>query len=90
MDQGRVLQVHHYMVHFDSHLRNGQLYFRRTGHISYRHYHCDMSKLTPYKEQHDPWGQSPQTVFPFPAPHVPSVVSCPLAGAADGGPRTGS
>ena len=45
---------------------------------------------TPYKEQQAPLGQSPHTVFPFPAPHVPSLVSGPVAGAVDGTPKTGS
>ena len=45
---------------------------------------------TPYKEQQAPLGQSPHTVFPFPAPHVPSLVTWPVLGAVDGFPKTGS
>jgi hypothetical protein len=48
--------------------------------------------LQPYTEQHGPCGQLPQTVFPLPAPHVPSVVSPPpvLVPVAVGLPKTGS
>ena len=45
---------------------------------------------TPYKEQQAPLGQSPHTVFPFPAPHVPFLVTGPVLGAVEGFSRTGS
>ena len=45
---------------------------------------------TPYKEQQAPLGQSPHTVSPFPAPHVPSLVMGPVVGAVDGFPKIGS
>ena len=40
--------------------------------------------ITPYCEQQAPCGQSPQTVFPFAAPQLPSIVSPPFAGVLDG------
>jgi hypothetical protein len=36
----------------------------------------------PYMEQQFPFGQFPQTVLPFPAPQVPSVVTAPVAAPA--------
>ena len=47
---------------------------------------------TPYMEQQLPCGQLPQTVSPFPAPQLPSVVTEPVGAAAllVGVPSTGS
>lgn len=66
-----------------------------------RHYHKTVTRsiafirdaegqLTPYRLQHGPFGQEPQTLLPLPAPHVPSVVSGPVGGAGVGLPNTGS
>jgi hypothetical protein len=42
------------------------------------------SHQNPYMEQQFPFGQCPQTVLPFPTPHVPSVVTGAVATASAG------
>lgn len=74
---------------FDSRCHSGQKFCRRT--TDHQLATPEAYRLhTPYNEQQPPCGQSPHTVFPLLAPHVPLVVTAPVGGAPVGLPRFGS